>query len=474
MSRTPRALTAVTVTAAAALAITAAPAGATAPHFTPGAPGAGDPYFPDMGNGGYDVSHYDVDLRYLQPTKSIKATTRLRARATQHLSRFNLDFLGPLTVHGVQVDGERAAFWRTGAQELVIKPRKGLHKGREFAVSVTYSGVPQKIDDPALGLSGWVATDDGAVALNQPFGTATWMPVNDTPRDKASYTFRFTVPANLAALGNGDFAGKRVGGGVATYAWRMPQPMASELTLVAIGRYNITTGRTASKIANITAIDPNLDTAPGQGADLHKRTADITDWGQRVFGRYPFGSTGGIVDAVGVGYALETQGRPMYDRRGRPGVNPSNSLITHELAHQWFGNSVTPKFWRDIWLNEGFASYAEWLYDEQHGGPTAQQTFESVYATPAGDDLWAVVMGDPGRDDIYHSAVYDRGAMTLHALRTEIGDQRFFGLIRSWTTLYRYGNYTTADFIRLSERVAGRQLDGLFTAWVYTAGKPAL
>ena len=171
------------------------------PHFSPGAPGTGDPYFPDMGNGGYDVSHYDIRLAFDPTTKAINATTKIPARATQDLSRFDLDFQGPLTISRLSVDGRRAAFTRSGAQELVITPRHGLRKGRPFIVSVTYAGVPQKIDDPALGVSGWAATKDGAVALNQPIGAATYYPVNDTPTDKATYTQTVTVPTRTHRAG---------------------------------------------------------------------------------------------------------------------------------------------------------------------------------------------------------------------------------------------------------------------------------
>ncbi|SEG45971.1 Peptidase family M1 [Thermomonospora echinospora] len=474
MRTAPRALATVALTVAAGLVVSAVPAHA-APRFTPGAPGAGDPYFPDMGNGGYDVAHYDVSLRYTPANKGIKATTRVQAKATQHLSRFNLDFLGPLKVHSVTVNGKAAAFRRTGAQELVITPKQGLRKGKRFTVAVSYSGVPQRIDDETLGTSGWVATDDGAVALNQPFGTATWMPVNDTPRDKASYSFALTVPKDLQALSNGDFAGRKTSGGLTTWRWEMPRPMASELAMVAIGRYNLTWGRTPKGVPNITAIDSKLDTAVDQGKNFHKLTADITDWGSKLFGKYPFGSTGGIVDAIGVGYALETQGRPVYDRINRPGVNPSASLVAHEIGHQWFGNSVTPEQWKDIWLNEGFATYTEWLQSEQSGGDTAQQIFDEVYATPAGDALWQVKVADPGRDDIYAHAVYDRGAMTLHAVRQTVGDKKFFQLLSTWYARNRDGNVTTADFVAHAKKYGdAKRLDALFNKWIHTTGKPAL
>jgi len=210
----------------AAPSLTANAAPVRAPLFSPGAPGAGDPYFPDMGNGGYDVRHYDIRLAFDPRTKAISATTTILARATQNLSRFNLDFQGPLKISKLSVNGRDAAFARSGAQELVITPRHGLWRGSTFLVSVTYAGVPQKIDDPALGLSGWVATKDGPVALNQPIGAATYYPVNDTTGDKATYTQTVTVPTGLTVLANGEPGPTTEHNGRTTFRWQMKQPMA--------------------------------------------------------------------------------------------------------------------------------------------------------------------------------------------------------------------------------------------------------
>jgi aminopeptidase N len=333
--------------------------------------------------------------------------------------------------------------------------------------------VPEKVDDSALGLSGWIATDDGAVGLNQPIGAATWYPVNDTPRDKATYSYAITVPSNLTALAGGEPMGTVPHGDTTTYRWAMRRPMASELAMVAIGRYKLTSGRTPGGLPNITAVDPQLVTARSQPAEFHDRTADIVDWEQTIFGRYPFASTGGIADEVAVGYSLETQGRPVYDRP-TPGVNPSGGLVAHELAHQWYGDSVTPAFWKDIWLNEGFATYAEWLFSEKSGGDTAQRLFDETYAQAPGAEVWKPVMADPGRDNIFHETVYARGAMTLHMVRKAIGEDAFFTLLRRWPAEHRYGNVTTADFIAFVERLSGKDLGPLFKAWAFTAGKPAL
>jgi aminopeptidase N len=459
---------------ATGLVVPAAAASAAADGgFVAGSAGTGDPYFADMGNGGYDATHYDLALSYDPASKKLTGTARISARATQNLSRFDLDFQGPLTISALTVNGQSAAFTRTGAQELVVTPARGLRKGGDFTTTVSYSGVPEKIDDPALGLSGWIATDDGAVALNQPIGAATWYPVNDTPQDKATYSYAITVPGNLVALAGGEPMGTAPHGDTTTYRWAMRQPMSSELAMVAIGRYRVTSGRTPSGLLNITAIDPQLVTAQSQPADFHNQTGDVVDWEQTIFGSYPFASTGGIADKVAVGYSLETQGRPVYDRR-TPGVNPSGGLLAHELAHQWYGDSVTPAFWKDIWLNEGFATYSEWLFSERSGARTAQQLFDETYAQPAEAEVWKPVMADPGRDNIFHETAYDRGAMTLHVVRKAIGDDAFFTLLRRWPAEHRYGNVTTAEFIAFVERLSGKDLGPLFQAWAFTAGKPAL
>ncbi|MFC6934103.1 M1 family metallopeptidase [Actinomadura yumaensis] len=455
--------------------VSAVPADAAAvARFTPGAPGAGDPYFPDMGNGGYDVAHYDIGLKYDPATKGIQAVTRITARATQNLSRFDLDFQGPLKISALAVNGRKASYTRSGAQELVITPRKGLRKNSRFTVTVAYSGVPQTIDDATLGTSGWVPTPDGGVMLNQPIGAATVYPVNDHPTDKATYSFTLAAPKNLTTLANGDFKGKRTKGGWTVSRWEMRSPMASELAMIAIGRYDVVSGRTKAGVPNLTATDQALGTKPGLAADFQKQTGVVTDWLASVYGRYPFRSTGGITVKANVGYALETQGRPVYDLTRRPGTIPSGGLLAHELGHQWFGDAVSPERWADIWLNEGFATYSEWLYAEKFEGKPVQTSFGELYATPESDDLWKGKVSDPGRDGIFDGLVYDRGAMAIHALRTAIGDRAFFRLLKEWPARYGGGNASTADFEAFAKRISGKNLDALFRTWLHSEGKPSL
>jgi aminopeptidase N len=450
--------------AAAAVALAAAaPATAAPAPPSPGAPGAGDPYFPLQGNGGYDVRTYGLDLRYNPATDRLDGTAAILATATKALSRFDLDLRG-FTVRSVTVNGKRAAFRRAG-QELKITPARPLRKGVPFLVTVAYGGVPQVITDPDGSIEGFVPTDDGAFVVGEPQGSPGWFPANDTPTDKATYTVRMTVPAGLTAVGNGRLLAQRTAGGKSTFVWQETKPMATYLATITLGKFQVHRAK-AGRIPVYVALDPQ---EAAEAKPVTDRIPEIIAWEQSVFGPYPFETVGAIVDhAPDVGYALESQTKPNFD--SAPGV----STLVHELAHQWYGDSVSLTRWKDIWLNEGFATYAEWLWSAHTGGRTPQQIFNRLYATPASDtDLWTPPAGDPGGpENLFGTPSYDRGAMTLQVLRNRIGDRAFFTVLRIWAAKHKYGNVTTAQFIALSERVSHKDLDGLFDAWLYTAGKP--
>ncbi|WP_225825486.1 M1 family metallopeptidase [Streptomyces naphthomycinicus] len=453
--------TAVLATVPAAVAALLGAAAPTAPGT--GAPGAGDPYFPLSGNGGYDVRHYDLTLRYDTTSRRLDATAVLSARATQRLTRFDLDLKG-LKVSAVTVDRTPAAFRRDG-QELVVTPRHALKAGHEFRVAVAYHGTPKPVTDPDGSADGWIPTDDGAFVAGEPQGPMTWFPVNGHPKDKASYDFTITVPKGRTAVANGVLLGQRTAHGRTTFRWRETQPMAAYLATATIGTFRVEQYTTRDGVQVYNAVDAREARAAGP---VLKKLPSVLEWESKLFGPYPFRAAGAIVDhAPDVGYALETQTRPVYDRA------PDLGTLVHESAHQWFGDSVSLTAWKDIWLNEGFATYAEWLYDEQHGGRSAQQSFDALYARPASDGLWAYPPGDPGSGArIFGTPVYARGAMALHELRRTVGDRDFFRILRAWADGHRGGHGTTAQFVRLAEEKSGKQLKELFHTWLYTRGKP--
>ena len=456
--------------AAAAIALTIA--GTAVPAPTSGAPGAGDTYYPDYGNGGYDVSHYDVRLRYWPSDDRLAGTTTILATAKQDLSSFDLDFV--LDVSSVQVNNRAAVFRREGDHELVVAPAQPVTSGQQLTVVVTYSGVPST--KKAEGVTAWIRTLDGAAAVGEPEEAWWWFPSNDHPSDKATFDVSVMVPSDVQVISNGvqprDPAPELLGWN--RWYWRSAKPQATYLAFITIGRYDITRSTAADGTPVINAYSKLLpdDYASAARASV-ERTAEITDWEVSKLGPWPFTARGGVVAPPGaLGFALENQSRPNYSAAFfRSAANPY--VIVHENAHQWFGDSVSVAQWKDIWLNEGFATYVQWLWSQEHGEGTAQELFDYTYAT-ASADVWSTPPGDPGVARLFSDSVYDRGAMTLHQLRLAVGDDKFFAILRDWAAEHRYGNCTTAQFEALAERVSGKPLADMFQAWLYTPQKPAV
>jgi aminopeptidase N len=449
--------------------VLAAPAGAA--DWTAGSAGLGDPYFPQQGNGGYDVHHYSLDLDYDPATKVLDGSARITLIPTQDLDRFNLDLRRFLGVSRVAVGKHPAAYSQQGVHELVVTPRPKLHAGRSYDVTVDYRGTVQNIIDPDGSAEGWVATSDGAFVVGEPQGAPGWFPSNDTPLDKATYDMAITVPAGNTALGNGRLAGPATtSGGKTTWRWREDSPMASYLATATNGKFDLTMDATQDGKPIYNAVDSGFSATNKTNAAnrLAKQPAMIA-FLEQTFGPYPFSSAGAIVDnARFVGYALESQTKPNYDRV------PGEGTILHELAHQWVGDSVSLSVWPDIWLNEGFAAWSEWRWTEFLGGQSAQDAFQETYDDiPADDEFWDTPAGDPGgAATLFGDAGYTRGAMTLQALRAKVGEATFTRILHAWYAENRNGNVTTADFVALAERESGQQLDAFFDTWLYTPGKP--
>lgn len=421
----------------------------------PTAAGIGDPYFPTYGNSGYDVANYHLKVRYDPASDQLWGTAVITAAATADLTRFNLDLVG-LTVSSVTVSGTTAQHHREG-DELVVTLPETLAAGSRFTVEVTYAGDPQERSRERLGSVGFMDTADGAIALGQPESASMWFPVNDHPLDKATYDIEVTVPEGTVALSNGVPGGTTTTSGWTTWKWSEPSPMASYLVTLVIGDYRVQTSTHNGK-PMVTAVPADL---PDAAVSL-ARTGEIADFLATQFGPYPFEAYGGIVvDDSRIRYALETQSRPVYSA-GFFAHGPNTQVVAHELAHQWFGNSVSLTRWSDIWLNEGFASYAEWLWEEHDGGRSVQENFLAEYDVTD----WSQPAVNPGPAAIFSRAPYKRGALTVHALRLKVGDEVFSRILQSWTAERRHGNGTTDDFIALAERISGQRLADFFTDWL--------
>ena len=281
------------------------------------------------------------------------------------------------------------------------------------------------------------------------------------------------VPRSLEVLGNGTLVSSGVRAGQRTWHWRENIPMAPYLAFFVAGQFDITKSVTDDGLPVITAVAANGGSEGTYAAADLKRTAEVIDFEKGLWGLYPFDALGGVAPAADFGFALENQTRPVYTRSfWRGGSNIY--VIVHERAHQWYGDSVSVHNWRDIWLNEGFASFTEWMWSEKHGGGTAAQLFTSTYdAHPAAAAFWKQKIGNPGAGQEFNSPVYDRGAMTLQALRIRIGEPAFCALMRNWAATRKHANGSVRQFIKLAEKVSGADLGSFFDAWLYTGTRPA-
>lgn len=437
---------------------------------TVGSAGIGDPYYPTAGNGGYQVDHYDVNLTYDPASNDLTATTTITGSVTadQGLSRFNLDLQPNLTVGAVTVNDTAGTFAQDGA-ELVITPAAELAAGAPLTVAVTYTGRPQLVGGGTAGLGdgGWFRTDTGgAFAAGEPTGASTWYPVNEHPRDTATFAVTATVPDGWQVISNGIRSAEppAAPAGWTASRWELDTPVASYLSTIYIDKFTFVEGTLSDGRPIVSAISPG---APASATDLARRTGPVVDVLSQLFGPYPMPAAGGIFIKSTTGFALETATRPVYTT----GVDDL-SVVVHELAHQWYGDDVTVASWADICLNECFASYAEWLYAEKVAGRDLDSRWKQTIAG-AGQNpqYWSSPLVDmgPGRE---FTRVYDRGPIALHALRKEIGDDTFFRLLQQWPATFGGRNASFDDFEAFVNQLAGRDLTAFIDAWFRSETRP--
>ena len=435
---------------------------------SPGAGGVGDSFYPGFGNGGYDVAHYTLDLNVTDvDTSTLDATTTIEAEATQDLSSFNLDFIG-FEIEGITVNGQAATYTREG-QELIITPVEAIAEGEAFTVEVDYNGSPEPINSVAFTFpvpTGWVTFDGGNFVLSEPDGAANYYPVNDHPLDRASYTFRVTVPEPFEVAANGVLEQSIDNGDTTTYVFEARDPMVSYLTTV-----NIYDGFNLEFDGEVDGVPIRNYFAEGIPEELlapFDLQPEMLDFFNDIFGPYPFEVYGSVVVNTDTGAALETQTLSIFGTGQLGNGQATKEVIAHELAHQWFGDSIALADWSDIWLNESFATYSQGLWVEYSQGSEALDqwvTEQYNYIAERFDNV--TPPGEPTPDTLFNAGVYEWGALGLHALRLEVGDDAFFDTLQTYVERFTGENVTPEDFLGVAEEVSGQELDAFFDEWFY-------
>jgi aminopeptidase N len=423
--------------------------------------GAGDPYYPQDGNGGYDVTAYDVWLTYDPEKQELDGDTRVTATATEALTSFNLDLTG-LEVSLVEVNDEPAEFTRSGDHELEITPATEIEENASFVTRVGYAGVPESPEQGALGDGGWqISSSGGAFAAGEPHSATSWFPANDTPKDKATFKLTARVPNGWSVVSNGLEEPPSSTDGWTTYYWTEPTRIATYLTTIGIDRWSFDRSELPGGIPVVSAYAPGVE----DKRQVEQRLPEIIQFLSEKFGPYPQSAAGGIYINESIGFSLETQGRPIYADWA------DVSVVVHEQAHQWWGNSVTVDEWADICLNECFASYAQWLWDEAKNGVDLDDLYRTSVARTT-DQFWSRKLYDMGAGNEF-DAVYDKGQLALHALRRQIGDEAFNRVLREWPAEHRDSNASWPEFEEFVTEIAGQDLTDFYETWFHGEEQPA-
>ena len=429
---------------------------------------SGDRYTPQSGDAGIGIDHYDLTLDYKASTNRLTGTAVMRGRAAAAISTVSLDLVG-LRASKVLVDGRRAPAFHQSNRRLRVTLPAPLAEGDAFALTVVYGGSPRPRRS-RWGTIGWEELEDGALVAAQPTGAPTWFPCNDVPSDKATYALTITADAAYTVVASGIRVGRSsVRGGTSTWRFEQGIPTPTYLMTVNLGRYVEETVALDDRVGRLFYPTPLADRVHADFADLGAMMALF----QKRFGPYPLSEYTIVVTADDLEIPLEAQGIGVFGASHIDGVGGLERLIAHELAHQWFGNSVGVAAWSDIWLNEGFACYAEWLWSEHSGAATAHRRALDHHARldALPQDL---LLSDPGPDLMFDDRVYKRGALALHALRLTAGDVAFFALLRAWTAEHASGTATTAEFVAMAEAMSPVPVSSLMQAWLDELPLPAL
>lgn len=438
-----------------------------------------DPYLPDNGSDGYVVEHYDLDLECKLGGNHLSGVATITATAARDLSRIEFDLAGLKPVK-VSVNSKKTAFKLRG-ERLVLTPAKPVPAGERFTAAIRYAGNPGPRTG-AWGEVGWEELDDGVLVAGQPNGAATWFPCNDHPSQKATFRIAVATDADYRAVCNGRLVDHTRKASRERWVYEVAEPMATYLATLQIGRYEREVipaeahphGRHAAAVA----LPEQILLAPAellrQARAAFADQPDMLTTFSAAFGPYPFDAYAAVVTEDELEIPLEAHGLSIFGRNHLEPGWEQQRLIAHELSHQWFGNSLTAASLGDIWMHEGFACYAEWLWSDAAGQGTVDERARAAYAglKRKPQDL---TVGAPGPENMFDDRVYKRGALAVHAVRRWLGDAAFFAMLRAWTQANRHGYVDYDRFVAHVDQAAGhgRDVSAVLEPWLFETALPA-
>lgn len=418
-----------------------------------------DSVYPDVGDPSVDALRYDLDLAWTPDTKTLEGLTTIVLRSTRDGDHLQLDLARSLEVDSVTLDGQDVEFEHAG-KNLVV--RSAVQKDERYVLAVHYAGTPRPTAAPTtrsdFSTSGWTIGPDGETwTMQEPYGAFTWYPVNDQPSDKALYDFTITVPSPWVGVANGELTDRIEADGLTTTTWHTTEPMSSYLVTVATGEYTETTNTSASGME----ISYWVPTDSPELAERLYPAAGALDWLEERLGPFPFDSIGFLL--VDNRSGMETQ---TMITLGITEYTTSTPVLLHELAHQWYGDEVSPDDWRDMWMNEGMVMYLQGMWEAEQGGITTEALM----------DEWAEFEADMRRESgppgNYDPAEFGEGnvyygpALMWHELRKRLGDDVFFSMMREWPEARSNQNSNREDYLAWVEEKTGEELTAFFDAWL--------
>ena len=413
-----------------------------------------------------DIFKYNLSFDLYPEEKMIVASAIITGQVLdQNIKSIDLNFYDNFKITNLLLDGVASEYEN---DETTLSIPYNFLGEKEFKIEIDYEGTPKK-----AGLDGFVFGKRNGESLvynlSEPNFSSTWFPCNDLPTDKSFLEMSITNDSSAVSVSNGVLKDVKTNGDRRTYTWFTEYPISTYLIAIYSSEYVSFKDKYISLDGKDTmdvvyyVLPDKLENAKKDFAGHPEMLRVLSN----LFGEYPFiKEKYGVAEFLWYPGAMEHQTITGVSSNMINGKNFFEDTFVHELAHQWWGDAISPKSWKDIWLNEGFATYSEALYYEALSGEKAlRSTMMSKYSSN-----FSGALAKPG-SFLFTRTMYDKGAWVLHMLRWEVGDSSFFKILRTYFDTFKYSNASTNDFKNICEQVSGKNLDKFFEQWVQNEGQ---